>query len=284
MSSAKLLSNSFAMPYILNTIAIPTSASPIGVFDSGVGGISVLKHIHTLLPNEDLIYVADSKFAPYGNKTPEFILERALWIADFLIAKGAKSLVVACNTATAAAVDLLRQTYHLPIIGMEPAVKPAAAASKTGVIGVLATSGTLKSAQFAALLEHYGQQVEVVTQACHGLVECVERGELDSTATQDLLASYVQPLIAAGADTIVLGCTHYPFVRPLIENLVGDDVVLIDTGAAVAKELKRRLEDARLLNAETQIGQVGFWSNSTHADAEDIVMRLWGKRVGFSNF
>ena len=284
MSSAKLLSNSFAMPYILNTIAIPTSASPIGVFDSGVGGISVLKHIHTLLPNEDLIYVADSKFAPYGNKTPEFILERALWIADFLIAKGAKSLVVACNTATAAAVDLLRQTYHLPIIGMEPAVKPAAAASKTGVIGVLATSGTLKSAQFAALLEHYGQQVEVVTQACHGLVECVERGELDSTATQDLLASYVQPLIAAGADTIVLGCTHYPFVRTLIENLVGDDVVLIDTGAAVAKELKRRLEDARLLNAETQIGQVGFWSNSTHADAEDIVMRLWGKRVGFSNF
>lgn len=284
MSSAKLLSNSFAMPYILNTIATPTSASPIGVFDSGVGGISVLKHIHTLLPNEDLMYVADSKFAPYGNKTPEFILERALWIADFLIAKGAKSLVVACNTATAAAVDLLRQKYHLPIIGMEPAVKPAAAASKTGVIGVLATSGTLKSAQFAALLEHYGQQVEVVTQACHGLVECVERGELDSTATQDLLASYVQPLIAAEADTIVLGCTHYPFVRPLIENLVGDDVVLIDTGAAVAKELKRRLEDARLLNAETQIGQVGFWSNSTHADAEYIVMRLWGKRVGFSNF
>jgi glutamate racemase len=284
MSSAKLLSNSFAMPYILNIIATPTTTSPIGVFDSGVGGISVRKHIHTLLPHEDLIYVADSKFAPYGNKTPEFILERALWIADFLIAKGAKSLVVACNTATAAAVDLLRQTYHLPIIGMEPAVKPAAAASKTGVIGVLATSGTLKSAQFAALLEHYGQQVEVVTQACHGLVECVERGELDSTATQDLLASYVQPLIAAGADTIVLGCTHYPFVRPLIENLVGDDVVLIDTGAAVAKELKRRLEDARLLNAETQIGQVGFWSNSTHADAEDIVMRLWGKRAGFSNF
>ena len=284
MSSAKLLSNSFAMPYILNTIATPTSASPIGVFDSGVGGISVLKHIHTLLPNEDLMYVADSKFAPYGNKTPEFIQERALWITDFLIGKGAKALVVACNTATAAAVDLLRQTYHLPIIGMEPAVKPAAAASKTGVIGVLATSGTLKSAQFAALLDHYGQQVEVVTQACHGLVECVERGELDSTATQDLLASYVQPLIAAGADTIVLGCTHYPFVRTLIENLVGNDVVLIDTGAAVAKELKRRLEDARLLNAETQIGQVGFWSNSTHADAEDIVMRLWGKRVGFSNF
>ena len=284
MRSAKLLSNSFAIPYILNTIATPTSTSPIGVFDSGVGGISVLKHIHTLLPNEDLMYVADSKFAPYGNKTPEFIQERALWITDFLIGKGAKALVVACNTATAAAVDLLRQKYHLPIIGMEPAVKPAAAASKTGVIGVLATSGTLKSAQFAALLDHYGQQVEVVTQACHGLVECVERGELDSTATQDLLASYVQPLIAAGADTIVLGCTHYPFVRPLIENLVGDDVVLIDTGAAVAKELKRRLEDARLLNAETQIGQVGFWSNSTHADAEDIVMRLWGKRVGFSNF
>jgi glutamate racemase len=282
MSSAKLLSNSFAMPAILNTIVTTTSTSPIGVFDSGVGGISVLKHIHTLLPNEDLIYVADSKFAPYGNKTQEFIQERALWIADFLIARGAKALVVACNTATAAAVDLLRQTYHLPIIAMEPAVKPAAAASKTGVIGVLATSGTLKSAQFAALLEHYGQQVEVVTQACHGLVECVERGELDSQATQDLLASYVQPLMHAGADAIVLGCTHYPFLKPLIEKLVGNRSVLIDTGAAVAKELKRRSEEAGLLNGSDQLGNVSFWSNSRDPNAEEIMMRLWGKQADFA--
>lgn len=282
MSSAKLLSNSFVMPAILNTIVTTTSTSPIGVFDSGVGGISVLKHIHTLLPNEDLIYVADSKFAPYGNKTQEFIQERALWIADFLIARGAKALVVACNTATAAAVDLLRQTYYLPIIAMEPAVKPAAAASKTGVIGVLATSGTLKSAQFAALLEHYGQQVEVVTQACHGLVECVERGELDSQATQDLLASYVQPLMHAGADAIVLGCTHYPFLKPLIEKLVGNRSVLIDTGAAVAKELKRRSEEAGLLNGSDQLGNVSFWSNSRDPNAKEIMMRLWGKQADFA--
>jgi glutamate racemase len=272
------------MSNILNTIASTHSASPIGVFDSGVGGISVLKHIQALLPYEDLIYVADSKFAPYGNKTPEFIQERAIWIADFLITKGAKAIVVACNTATAAAVDVLRQKYHLPIIGMEPAVKPAAAASKTGVVGVLATSGTLKSAQFSALLECYGQQVKVVTQACHGLVECVERGELESKATRALLASYVRPLLAARVDTIVLGCTHYPFVRPLIEDLTGGAVVLIDTGAAVARELKRRLENSHLLNVSSQIGQVSFWSNSLHADAEDIVTRLWGERAGLSKY
>jgi glutamate racemase len=269
------------------TLTHPISSSPeapIGVFDSGVGGISVLKHIRALMPHEHLLYVADSQFAPYGNKSPEFIQARAIWIAAFLKAKGVKAIVVACNTATAASVDLLRQQYHLPIIGMEPAVKPAAAATKTGVVGVLATSGMLKSAQFAALLEHYGQQVQVVTQACHGLVECVERGELDAPATKDLLAGYIKPLIDAGADTIVLGCTHYPFVRPLIEVLVGKDVALIDTGAAVARELKRRLEDAHLLNDESVTGQVRFWSNSQHQDAEEIALRLWGERVAFTHY
>lgn len=269
---------------MLNIIGSPIDQSPIGVFDSGVGGISVLKHIHALLPKEDLLYVADSQFAPYGNKTPDFIQARAFLIADFLIANGAKSIVVACNTATAAAVDMLRQKYHLPIIGMEPAVKPAAAATKTGVVGVLATSGTLKSAQFSALLEHYGQQVKVETQACHGLVECVERGELNTASTQNLLANYVLPLMTANADTIVLGCTHYPFLRPLIEGLVGKDVVLIDTGAAVAKELKRRLEDACLLNDKSHFGQVRFWSNSAQNEAKEIILRLWGGVGSFSRF
>jgi len=268
----------------LNIIASSIIQSPIGVFDSGVGGISVLKHIHALLPKEDLLYVADSQFAPYGNKTPDFIQERAFLIADFLIASGAKAIVVACNTATAAAVDMMRQKYHVPIIGMEPAVKPAAVATKTGVVGVLATSGTLKSAQFSALLEHYGQQVKVETQACHGLVECVERGELNLQGTQDLLSSYIHPLIAANADTIVLGCTHYPFVRHLIETLTGGNVVIIDTGAAVAKELKRRLEDACLLNNQNSSGYVSFWSNSLQDDAKEIVMRLWGGEADFSKF
>ena len=250
---------------------------PIGIFDSGVGGISVLKHIHALLPAEHLLYYADSLHAPYGSKTPEFICERAFAITDFLIAQGAKTLVVACNTATAGAVDKLRAHYALPIIGMEPAVKPAAAASKSGVIGVLATVGTLKSAQFAALLEHYGQHVRVVTQACPGLVECIERGELQAPATKQLVAGYVKPLLEAGADTIVLGCTHYPFVRELITDIAGQNVALIDTGAAVARQLMHRLEDLGQLTEEIGIGEVQFWTNSPAQDAEQVIASLWGQ-------
>lgn len=257
---------------------------PIGVFDSGVGGVSVLKHIRAAMPNENLIYVADSKFAPYGNKTPEFIRERADAIARFFIEKGAKALVVACNTATAAAAEYLRNQYALPIIAMEPAVKPAAQATKTGVIGVLATSGTLKSAQFAALLEHYGQQVQVVTQACHGLVECIERGDLTGAETKGLLSRYIQPLLEARADTIVLGCTHYPFVRPLIEKMVGPDVALVDTGAAVARHLKNRLEALQLCASQRTEGSVEFWSNSLDAKASQVIGQLWGKSVVVKTF
>ncbi|MDP1660124.1 MAG: glutamate racemase [Methylotenera sp.] len=250
---------------------------PVAVFDSGVGGISVLKHIHALLPHEQLLYVADSKYAPYGNKTPEEIQARCFEIADFLIAKEAKALVVACNTATAAAIDALRDKYALPIIGMEPAVKPAAEASKNGIIGVLATTGTLKSAQFAGLLESYGRNVKVVTQACVGLVECIERGELNSDATLKLLKQYCQPLLDEGADTIVLGCTHYPFVRPLIEQVVGSQVILIDTGAAVAKHLKRQLEEQDLLSTSQRSANVQFWTNSEAENAKQVIAQLWGE-------
>lgn len=249
-------------------------SQPIGVFDSGVGGISVLKHIRALLPHEDLLYLADSRHAPYGNKSPEFIRERAATLADFLISQGAKALVIACNTATAAAIEALRQEYNVPIIGMEPAVKPAAAATKTGVVGVLATVGTLKSAQFAALLESYGQGVTVVTESCSGLVECIERGELVADETRSLLKSYLKPLLDARADTIVLGCTHYPFVRPLIEEIVGDKITLIDTGAAVAWQLHKRLTEQNLL-AEAGEGTVAFWTNSEASDAERVMAQLW---------
>jgi glutamate racemase len=275
MSSAKLM----GMQNKINA-----SALPIGVFDSGVGGISVLKHIRDLMPHENLIYVADSRHAPYGNQTPEFIQERSFWLAEFLLRQGVKALVVACNTATAAAVAGLRERYpDLTIIGMEPAVKPAVAATKTRVVGVLATSGTLKSAQFAALLEHYGQGVEVVTQACVGLVECVEKGALTSSSTKALLKQYVQPLLDAKADTIVLGCTHYPFVRTLIEELVGKDVVLIDTGAAVAKHLKNRLQENQLLRASDEVGGVSFWSNNERADTQGVISALWGDQVSVAH-
>ena len=253
------------------------SDAPIGVFDSGVGGISVLQHIHALLPHEQLLYVADSRYAPYGSKTPQEIQSRCFEIADFLIAKGVKAIVVACNTATAAAIDLMRAKYNLPIFGMEPAVKPAAEASKNGVIGVLATVGTLKSAQFAGLLESYGRNVKVVTQGCVGLVECIERGELRSDNTFDLLKKYCQPLLDEGADTIVLGCTHYPFVKPLIQQIVGQNVTLIDTGAAVAKHLQKRLASLDLLTQQHQNGTVRFWTNNQAADAKQVIEALWGK-------
>jgi glutamate racemase len=222
--------------------------APVGVMDSGVGGLTVLKHLTRQLPHEHFIYYADSAYAPYGNQSAIKIQQRCFAIADTLIAQGAKALVVACNTATAAAISPLREHFPLPIIGMEPAVKPAAAASKNSIIGVLATTGTLQSAQFAALLEHYGHGVQVVTQACVGLVECIEQGQLDHAHTIALLETYCQPLIAAGADTIVLGCTHYPFVRAHIQNIVGPQVTLIDTGAAVAKRLQQVLAEKNLLH------------------------------------
>ena len=255
------------------------SQQAIGVMDSGVGGISVLKHIHALLPHEDLVYIADSKHAPYGNKTADEITARCFEIADFLITKDVKALVVACNTATAAAIDAMRKRYTLPIIGMEPAVKPAAEASKNGIIGVLATVGTLKSAQFAALLESYGRNVKVVTQACIGLVECIERGELDTPETKALIRQYCLPLLAEGADTIVLGCTHYPFVKDAIREIVGKETSLIDTGAAVANQLKRQLEEKGLLSTSVQKAEVHFWTNSESETAKEVIEALWGKNA-----
>lgn len=256
---------------------------PIAVFDSGVGGISVLQHIHALLPNEQLLYVADSLHAPYGNKSPEEIQLRCIYIVDYLIAMNAKAIVVACNTATAAAIDLLREKYSLPIIGMEPAVKSAAAASKNGIIGVLATTGTLKSAQFAGLLESYGRNVKVVTQACVGLVECVERGALQSIETLQLVQHYCQPLLDEGADTIVLGCTHYPFLRPLIEQVVGQQITIIDTGAAVAKQLQHRLIELDFLTDNKQLATVKFWTNSAESDAKQVIEDLWKRQAEVSS-
>jgi len=248
--------------------------APIGVMDSGVGGLSVLKHLTRKLPHEHFVYFADSAHAPYGNKSASEIQQRCFNIADTLIAQGAKALVVACNTATAAAIGSLRQHYSLPIIGMEPAVKPAAAASKHGIIGVLATTGTLQSAQFAALLEHYGQNVQVVTQACVGLVECIEQGQLDTPHTLALLQQYCLPLIAAGADTIVLGCTHYPFVRKHIQDIAGPNITLIDTGAAVANRLQQVLEQQQMLNAATEAGDYVFLTSGTK-ETEIVMEQLW---------
>lgn len=260
---------------ILNNKQLNTHA--IGVMDSGVGGISVLKHIRAVLPNESIVYVADSLHAPYGNKSAEQIIERCFKVADFLLDQQVKAIVVACNTATAAAIKDMRVRYNLPIIGMEPAVKPAAQASKNGVIGVLATVGTLKSAQYAALLENYGTGVQVIAQGCEGLVECVESGALSDKATRSLLQQYLQPLLTSGADTIVLGCTHYPFLRPLIAEIVGPEIAIIDTGKAVSAQLQKKLMEAKLLANKSEQPDVVFWTNSPSNQASNVIQQLWGE-------
>ncbi|GAB4057475.1 glutamate racemase [Uliginosibacterium sediminicola] len=253
-----------------------TDTRPIGVFDSGVGGLSVLREIRARLPHEELLYVADSGYAPYGNRSAAEIIARSQYISEFLLAQGAKALVIACNTATAAAAADLRARWPaLPIIGMEPAVKPATLATRSGVVGVLATSGTLASARFAALLDTFGQGVEVVTQACVGLVEHIERGELAAPATRALLARYLQPLLDAGADVIVLGCTHYVFLRDEVQALAGPSVRLIDTGAAVAAELARKLAQHGALHTDARAAGVRFWLSGEPALSASTLRQLW---------
>lgn len=253
------------------------SNGPIGVFDSGVGGLSVLREIRALLPNESLLYVADSGHVPYGEKSPEFIRERCRLLAEFLLGQGAKALVLACNTATVAGVAELRELYpQLPIIGMEPAVKPAAAATRSGVVGVLATTGTLKSAKFAALLDRFASDVRVITQPCPGLVERIEAGELDGAVTRELLQGFVAPLLAEGCDTLILGCTHYPFIKPLLRSLVPETVSLIDTGAAVARQLQRLLSERELLATEAA-QPARFWSSAEPQAMQRVLPLLWGE-------
>ena len=251
------------------------SQAPIGVFDSGVGGLSVLREIRARLPHESLLYVADSGHVPYGEKSAEFIRARSQHIAEFLLGQGAKALVLACNTATAAAVAELRERYPaLPIVGMEPAVKPAAAATRSGVVGVLATTGTLKSAKFAALLDRLAADVRVITQPCPGLVELIETGDLGSPALRQLLQRYVEPLLSAGCDTIILGCTHYPFLKPLLAQMLPPSIILIDTGAAVARQLKRLLGERDLLAAgEPEPAQ--FWTSGDVYHLRNILPTLW---------
>jgi len=250
--------------------------APIGVFDSGVGGLSVLREIRARLPQESLLYLADSGHVPYGEKSPEFIRQRCRSIASFLLGQGAKALVLACNTATAAGVAELRELYpQLPLVGMEPAVKPAAQATRSGVVGVLATTGTLKSAKFAALLDRFASDVRVITQPCPGLVECIEAGELDAPATRALLVSYVHPLIEQGCDTLILGCTHYPFLKPLLTEMLPSTVTLVDTGAAVARHLET------VLAARSQLGNGGavtrFWSSGDPRGLACVLPVLWGE-------
>jgi glutamate racemase len=224
--------------------------APIGIFDSGIGGLSVLRHVHTLLPDESLLYFADSGFAPYGEKPEAVIVERTVSIAAFLLTQNIKALVVACNTATAAAIAGLRARYpELPVVGVEPGLKPAASLTRSGTIGVLATANTLASDKFLKLQSQVAQDARVtfLLQACNGLAHQIEKGELSSRETHQLVERYVAPLVEQGADTLVLGCTHYPFVEQLIREVAGPEVSIVDTGEPVARQLQRLLEQRNLL-------------------------------------
>jgi glutamate racemase len=255
------------------------TSAPIGVFDSGMGGLTVLQAIRKALPQERLLYIADSSHAPYGDKSLDYIQQRALTLTRFLLVHGAKALVVASNTTTAAAVDLLRSTFPIPIVAVEPALKLAVTSTRTGVVGILVTVATSQSARFAALLERFKQDTTVIIQPAPGLVEQIEMGELTSPKTRALVKHYVTPLLSVGADTIVLGSTHYPHLRPLITEIVGPEVVLIDTGEAVAHQLRRVLEARELLNEDLIPGEAQFWTSGDMQLAQQVISLLWGTSV-----
>lgn len=250
-------------------------SSPIGVFDSGLGGISVLREIHRLLPQEALIYIADSGHAPYGSKSTAYITQRCLQLSAFLLEQGAKMLVVACNTATAHAIETMRRQLAVPVIGMEPAVKPAARLTRTGIIGVLATQQTVQSQRLQRLIQEYAKDVKVVAQGCPGLVEHVERGDFASAELRALLTEYTQPLVGQGIDVLVLGCTHYPFLAATLREIIGGEINILETSHAVAQQVMRLLEQHHLQTNEAQQGTVHFYSSKAEAAHWQSMQLLW---------
>ena len=253
---------------------IPT-AQAIGVFDSGVGGLSVLREIRRALPSEDLLYVADSGHAPYGDRDDVFISARVDAMAEFFLRAEVKAIVIACNTASGVAVQALRARFGFPVVAIEPAIKPAVQRSRSGVVGVLATRSTTASAGVARLVDVHGPGVRVLLQACPGLVEPVERAELASDQTATLVERYVRPLLEQGADTLVLGCTHYPFLRGVIERVAGPNVEVIDPAPAVARELARRVAPGTRHGGHR--GTERFWTTGSLEQAARVIPALWGR-------
>jgi glutamate racemase len=246
----------------------------IGIFDSGVGGLSVWREVARRFPTENLIYFADQAHVPYGPQPMSQVREYATAITRFLLERGARLIVVACNTASAAALYHLRAAFpQVPFVGMEPAVKPAAENSRNGVIGVIATPATFQGELFASLIERFAGGVQVLTQVCPGLVEAVEAGDLDSPAVEALLRDCLTPLVAAGIDTLVLGCTHYPFLAPVIARVVGPEVNIIDPAPAVARQVGRVLARRGWLAGSVESRRV-FYTSGDLAPFSTLIARL----------
>ena len=251
--------------------------APIAVFDSGLGGLTVLRALRGRLPQEDFFYFADARFLPYGDRPEVFLKERGVVIAEGLARRGAKALVIACNTATAAAAEAIRAATSLPIVALEPGVKPAATLTATGVIGVLATTRTLQSERFLRLVGNHANHLKVIVQACPGLAEAIEAEGAESPAVAALLDIFVAPLAAAGADVVVLGCTHYPWVAEAIAQRMPAGATLLDTGEPVARQLERLLGAGGLLGGGT--GQLTVATSGAPQTVSATVDRLWGRKL-----
>jgi glutamate racemase len=255
-------------------------AAPIGIFDSGVGGLSVWRQVVHHLPGESVLYLADQAHVPYGNRSQAEIQAFCLAVADLLVAQGCKAIVVACNTASAVALQPLRRRFpDLPILGLEPAVKPAVALTRSGVVGVMATPATFQGQLYRATVGRHAVDVRVVEQVCIGLADLVEQGDLEGPHCDAALRSYLAPMLAAGADTIVLGCTHYPFVIEAIRRLVGPSLAVIDPAPAVARHLGRVLQQRRLALAPgSPDGLHRFFTTGDPSAFDRAVARLVGAR------
>lgn len=252
--------------------------NPIGIFDSGVGGSSIWKEIHKLLPLEHTIYLADSKNAPYGNKTAEEITNLSIKNTEKLLALGAKIIVVACNTATTNSIATLRKNYDIPIIGIEPAIKPAALQTTAKSIGILATKGTLSSALFSKTTREFTKDINVVEIIGEGLVPLIEAGNLDGPEMVSLLKKHTKPMIAANVDYVVLGCSHYPYIIPQLKAILPDNVTIIDSGEAVARQTKTVLQSMDMLRDENTAPNLQFFTNA-ETDTLKFLLKNYSEKI-----
>jgi len=251
---------------------------PIGIFDSGVGGLSVLRVIRELLPAEHILYLADQAHIPYGPRQKEEIRAFAYGITKFLLGQDAKLIVVACNTASAAALHDLRSDFpEIPFVGMEPAVKPAAAQTQTGRVGVLATPTTFAGEMYHALVDRFAKGIQIYQNTCPGLVEQIERGEFDSPATREILEAALHPMLEENVDTVVLGCTHYPFVIPLIQDITGPNIHTIDPSPAIARQTQRVLNEHNWLNPAKTFGALNFFTSGDAIGLSRVLPHLLGE-------
>lgn len=257
---------------------VQQNVQPIGIFDSGVGGLSVLQHIHQLLPFENLMYVADSAHAPYGCKVESYIEQRSRVITEHLLAQGAKTIVIACNTATASIIEKFRQQYGIPFIGVEPGIKPAIAITKNNNIGVMATAGTLSSERYNELTRRFAGPVNLYNQSCPGLADQVEAGLIDARETTKLLEKYLSLLLAKQVDTIVLGCTHYSFLKIQIQKMINDSIHVVDTSRAIAEQLVRVLEQ-EALKKTSKSGSIRYFTTGSIKNTQATMNRLLKKEV-----